>query len=83
MENWPPFPPMQATCQTLNAPETVALTCSEQIVCACLQVTEAQLRRALRASNARSIQELKRKTGAGDGCTACHAALKQFIRERG
>ncbi len=74
---------MQATCQTLNAPETVTLTCSEQIVCACLQVTEAQLRGALQASNVGSIQELKRKTGAGDGCTACHSALKQYIRDQG
>ena len=74
---------MQATCHTLNDSETAVLTCSEQIVCACLQVTEAQLGEALRASNARSIQELKRKTGAGEGCTACHSALKQYIRERG
>jgi bacterioferritin-associated ferredoxin len=26
-----------------------------------------------------SIKDLKQHTGAGDGCTACHKQLKQFL----
>ena len=48
----------------------------EQVVCACLQVTERQLRAAVEQSGIQSVRELMRATEAGTGCTACHQRLE-------
>lgn len=60
-----------------------ACVASGRIICRCLQVDEADLLHAIAAANADrkslSIKDLRRMTGAGDGCTACHHKLKAFI----
>ena len=48
-------------------------------VCACLQITEQQLLDALASNPACSLRDLRRTIGAGDGCTACHDALRQYL----
>jgi bacterioferritin-associated ferredoxin len=49
---------------------------SRRLVCYCLQVTEAQVMAAIAASNIATLADVRRETGAGDGCTACHARLR-------
>lgn len=53
--------------------------CSARYVCRCLRVTEEALIEALRLYPVETVQELRRITGAGDGCTCCHPRLRQFI----
>ena len=48
-------------------------------VCACLQITEQQLLDTLSREPVCSLRDLRRTTGAGDGCTACHEALREYL----
>lgn len=50
-----------------------------RLVCACLQITERQLLDALSATPIRSLRDLRRTLGAGDGCTACHPVLRRYL----
>lgn len=56
-------------------------TCADQVVCRCLQVTEEQIVVAITTLEIRSLRDLRRQTGAGDGCTACHRKLKSLVAE--
>jgi bacterioferritin-associated ferredoxin len=49
------------------------------MVCHCLQVTEDQLVSALTTLELRTVREVRRLTGAGDGCTACHRKIQKYI----
>lgn len=51
----------------------------DQVVCACLQVTERQLRAAVEQAGVQSVRELMRATEAGTGCTACHHQLESCL----
>jgi bacterioferritin-associated ferredoxin len=55
--------------------------CSETIVCHCLQVSENTLADAIAVCGASTVKELCRETGAGGGCTACHARLRELMRK--
>ena len=48
-------------------------------VCACLQITEQQLLDTLSSAPVSSLRDLRRTLGAGDGCTACHDVLQQYL----
>ncbi len=54
-------------------------SCSARVVCHCLQVTEEVLQAALRTFELRTVKEVRQHTGAGDGCTACHRAIRQLL----
>ena len=51
-------------------------TCPDRVVCRCLQVTESQIVESITTSSVRTVKDLCRATGAGDGCTCCHQHLK-------
>ena len=51
------------------------------VVCHCLGVTEEQLASALAAFELRTLKEVRRQTGAGTGCNACHKRLQCYIAE--
>ncbi len=51
----------------------------KKIVCACLHVTEDELLEALRERKLKTLQDVSCYTAAGDGCTACHPALRQYL----
>lgn len=54
-----------------------------KIVCECLKITEAQILKAIRTRQIRTVQDITECTSAGDGCTACHPLLKEYLkRER-
>lgn len=53
------------------------------IVCDCLQVTEAELLSAVREEGLQTVKEVVACTGAGEGCTACHPLIRDYLeRER-
>lgn len=52
---------------------------SPRFVCHCLQVTEAQVMAAIAATNVTTLADVRRETGAGDGCTACHPRLRRCL----
>lgn len=54
-------------------------TCPDRVVCRCLQVTESEIVETLTTLNIRNVKELRRATGAGDGCTCCHQHLHELI----
>ena len=51
----------------------------DRVVCACLQVTERQLRAAVEQSGVQTVRELIHATEAGTGCTACHGQLESCL----
>lgn len=54
------------SCQALDGP----------VVCHCLGVTEGQLVSAVAVQDLRTLQEVRRLTGAGTGCNACHRRIR-------
>ena len=54
-------------------------TCPGQVVCHCLQVTEEVLVEAVTTFALRTVREVRHHTGAGDGCTACHRAIRRYL----
>ncbi len=50
-----------------------------QVVCRCLQVTETALVDAILTLELRSVREVRRCTGAGDGCMACHRKIQGYL----
>jgi bacterioferritin-associated ferredoxin len=42
-------------------------------------VTEETIANAVVALGLRSVQEVRLATGAGDGCTCCHAGIRELI----
>jgi bacterioferritin-associated ferredoxin len=65
---------MTATC----TPEACQ-QCSHRVVCRCLQVTEDRIVDAIQTLALRSVRDIRRATGAGDGCTCCHQELRQLL----
>ena len=54
-------------------------TCPDRLVCHCLGVDESTILATLMAHDAPSVKDLCRLTGAGDGCTACHRRLAEYV----
>ena len=48
-------------------------------VCACLRITEQDLLGTLSHPEVRTLRDLRRTIGAGDGCTACHPVLQRYL----
>ena len=54
--------------------------CPAKIVCRCLNVTEEQVVNLITQFNLRSIRDIRKHTGAGDGCTCCHQELTEYLK---
>ena len=48
-------------------------------VCTCLQITERELLGTLSHPNVRTLRDIRRAIGAGDGCTVCHPVLQRYL----
>ena len=57
-------------------------SCPTRLVCRCLQVTEDALLAALDAGGIHTLRDIRKCTGAGEGCTACHRKLKGYLERR-
>jgi len=53
--------------------------CPKRLVCECVNLTEADLLEALTNREIKTIKDIRRLTGAGDGCNACHKLLKTYL----
>ena len=53
-----------------------------KIVCECLGVSEADLMEAIRKHELQSVKDIAHYTEAGKGCTACHSALKDYLKHK-
>ena len=62
----------QHTLNTCNS-------CSIRYVCPCLKITEEVLLEAIATSEITCLDDIRQRTGAGDGCTACHSRLKRYL----
>jgi bacterioferritin-associated ferredoxin len=72
-------------CKDCPAPAAVAQACTgcpDRIVCRCLQVTEAMLVEAIATHELLTLKDVRRHTGAGDGCTCCHNLIKRYLTEQ-
>lgn len=56
--------------------------CSEDVICHCLKVTQAEVESAIVTSDEPSLRCVMRMTGAGTGCTACHRTIRELIRSQ-
>jgi bacterioferritin-associated ferredoxin len=53
--------------------------CPDRVVCRCLKVSEETISSAIVSLGLRTVKEVRRSTGAGDGCTCCHAEIRELI----
>jgi NAD(P)H-nitrite reductase large subunit len=75
---------MAETTWTYSVTTREASSCdsnSERLICRCLRITEQAVVTAIVSSRLSTLHEVRRCTGAGDGCTACHARLKCLLRQ--
>jgi NifU-like protein len=69
---------MNSTFPCSESPCKAAVSCG-RMVCHCLGITEATIVDTIVTLGLRNVKEVRSHTGAGDGCTACHQALKQLL----
>ena len=55
--------------------------CSGEFLCHCLKVTEEMLVEAVNRFGLQTLNDVRRHTGAGDGCTACHRQIRRVLLE--
>jgi len=55
--------------------------CPDAIICHCLGVSESTVADAVAICGLSTLKEVCRETGAGSGCTACHARLRELLRK--
>jgi bacterioferritin-associated ferredoxin len=53
--------------------------CPARLVCRCLQVTEDMLVDTITALELRTVKEVRRHTGAGEGCSCCHPEIGELL----
>jgi bacterioferritin-associated ferredoxin len=56
-------------------------TCPGQVLCHCLQITEDAVTEAVSLFGLTTVTEIRERTGAGDGCTACHRRLRLVLKQ--
>ncbi len=54
---------------------------ASKMLCNCLGVTEDAVLEAISAFDLRTVQEVRRHTGAGDGCTCCHGRILRCLEQ--
>jgi bacterioferritin-associated ferredoxin len=52
-----------------------------KLICRCLEITETDLLDAVDRGDLRSLTEVVRETGAGDGCTACRKRILEYLED--
>ena len=53
--------------------------CPGRLVCRCLGVTEDVILRAVAGGEVRCVNDIRRCTGAGDGCMGCRRRLERYF----
>ena len=55
---------------------------TRKIVCECLDVSEADILDAIRTHKLQSVKDIAHYTEAGNGCTACHSQLRDYLSDK-
>src|SRR5262249_1740643 len=63
------------------ASSTAGAVCSDRVVCRCLQVTESTLIEVVTTHGAQDMKDVRRHTGAGAGCMACHRLIRTYLAQ--
>ena len=63
-------------------PMTTAARTADKIVCHCLRVTAGEIQVAAIVHPEPTIRDVMDLTGAGTGCTACHCAIRNLLRDQ-
>jgi bacterioferritin-associated ferredoxin len=66
----------ESSCNFENCSHCIGL-----FVCTCMKLTEAALVDVIVSRAIDDLQELRRETGAGDGCMACRRRLQHYLDE--
>ncbi|MBI3866431.1 MAG: (2Fe-2S)-binding protein [Planctomycetia bacterium] len=66
--------------QILGRTHSVSDRC-ETTICHCLDISEGTVADAIAICGLTTLKEICRETGAGGGCTACHARLRELLRK--
>jgi len=53
--------------------------CPDRIVCHCLKVTEETIAGSIQSLSLRTVKQVTKATGAGDGCTCCHQHIRDLL----
>jgi NAD(P)H-nitrite reductase large subunit len=56
-------------------------SCPGNVVCRCLGVTAGEIVTVIETLGLRTVKEVRARTGAGDGCTCCHAQIRVLLAE--
>ena len=71
--------PQGSVMDSCRHSNTCPADCGLRYICHCLRVTEAVLTEAFATQDIRTLKDIRRHTGAGDGCMACHHRLTAFL----
>ena len=63
----------------LSSAENSCTTQEERMACRCFGISEAHARKLVKEKGINSLSELKKQTGAGGGCSACHCGLERLL----
>ena len=58
---------------------SIASTAHETSLCHCLAVSEQTVRQAIAFEGCQSLPDVMQRTGAGQGCTACHRRICKLL----
>jgi NAD(P)H-nitrite reductase large subunit len=62
---------------------STASTANEASLCHCLAVSEQTVRAAVAFGGCQSLYDVMQRTGAGQGCTACHHRICRLLPAKG
>jgi bacterioferritin-associated ferredoxin len=65
----------------MDCDRSACTDCSAKYICHCLQVTEAAVADAISALDLRTLRDVRRHTGAGEGCTCCHERIRIVLEQ--
>lgn len=63
--------------------QTPTHTVVDRILCHCLQIKESTVADDVAIYGSRCVKDVIRSCGAGGGCNACHARIRQVIEANG
>lgn len=55
---------------------------TDEIVCRCLQVSEAEIKTAAEIAEIPTVRCIGHLTGAGTGCTVCHRRIRAILADQ-
>ncbi len=51
----------------------------DDLLCYCLHISTEEVEHVVESGQVSSLRDVKKLTGAGSGCTACHCAIRDLL----